>query len=149
MKLSACSQLRSRLLLYAATTRALDPCMDMSKWSISTVGRLIWSNGGLTDDINTCTQLSFSKKACVSIETQQRDNTGAINAVIEALTVCDTVPRQTILSTSPACALSSHAAAGCREVIRDSLAIERTVESLTLFGRGSGPLYYMQEEQAA
>lgn len=70
------------------------------------------------------------------------------DTVIEALTVVGSQPRPTIASISAACTLRSHAAAGCRGNYGDPLATEQTVESLTLFGRGSGPLYYTQGQQA-
>lgn len=70
------------------------------------------------------------------------------DTVIEALTVVGSEPRQTITSISTACTFSSHAAAGYRGNYWDPLATEQTVESLILFGRGSGPLYYTQGQQA-
>lgn len=115
--------------------------------------RLIWSNAALTDQHKNmyAAQLQWKGPVPPSNEAGQQRRHGRLmysDTLIEAPAVPKTALGWTIISISPACTFSSHAATGCRGNYWDPLATKRIVEGLILFGCGSGPLYYRQGQQA-
>lgn len=125
---------------------------DMIERPTNSVERwLIWSKAALTDrHKNTyAAQLQWKGPVPPSNEAEQQRRHGRLmysDTIIEAPTVPETLLEQwTIISISPACTFSPHAAAGCRGNYWDPLAMLQRVQHCldvdlvrSITGRGSG-----------